>query len=139
MGRPIATNVDACASELHVRIVPEMHTLFPAISLFLVVFGRFLAPRHPPDSGPAVCTRLKKMQATVCIKMGSLASAEVGPKAQPLIQRYGVALVSIPSPSSFPFDRKMSRPLPEILPSHISECFEKRRQATVMQVTINDA
>jgi len=72
-GRPIATNLDVCPYAKHVRIGTEMHTLYSAQDVLLAVFGLFLANRHPPDSVPAVCTRLKKMHPTVCIKVGCLA------------------------------------------------------------------
>jgi len=68
---PVATNASVRPPAKHVRIGTEMQVLFPALGVFLVVFGRFLPPRHPPDSVPVTCTRLKKMQATACIKIAS--------------------------------------------------------------------
>ncbi len=95
IGRPIATNAYVCPYAKHVRIVTEMHTLFPATIVFLVVFGLFLPPRHPPDSVPVVCTRLKKMQSTVCIKIGNLRS---GIRSRPS----ALARPLSPSPVSLP-------------------------------------
>jgi len=54
----------------HGRIAKEMHTLFLAISVFLVVFGRFLGVGHHLARGLPTCTRLKKMQAIACVKIG---------------------------------------------------------------------
>jgi len=98
----------------HVRIGTKMHTPFPALGVFLVVFSRFLAHRHPPDSVPAVCTRLKKMHATACIKIGNLRSGlrplrdgrlAVNPSfisCSPLLALHSVLAASLLSARCFP-------------------------------------
>src|SRR5208282_3775031 len=50
--RPIQSRAYDCASEKHVKTPLPMHTLFPAPSVFLVVFGRFFGPSPPPVQCP---------------------------------------------------------------------------------------
>src|SRR5208282_2978404 len=70
MGRPIASNASVCPPAKHVRIVTKMHAVFPALGVVLVVFCRFLASGHHRARGWLTCTRLKKMRANACIKIG---------------------------------------------------------------------
>ena len=57
---------------LHGRSTGKMQAVCSALSNSPVEFRGVFAVRHPPDSVPVTCTRLKKMQATACIKMGRL-------------------------------------------------------------------
>src|SRR5208282_1574231 len=47
-----------------------MHAVFSAPGVFLVVFGRFFSMGHHLARGLPTCTRLKKVQATACVKIG---------------------------------------------------------------------
>ena len=87
--RPIASDASVRPPAKHVKIVTQMQELFPAIGALLVVFGRFLAPRHHRARGLLTCTRLEKMQVIACIKIGNLRSSLPSPPALPHPAAYG--------------------------------------------------
>jgi len=52
------------------KLSPKCKRFFPALDIFLVVFGLLLAHGHHRARGLPTCTRLKKMQANACVKIG---------------------------------------------------------------------
>src|SRR5208282_2349170 len=50
------------------EIVTNMQSLFPAIGVFLVVFGRFLGVGNHWDCGWPTCTRLKKCKRPLALR-----------------------------------------------------------------------
>jgi len=70
LGRPIATDAGVRPPAKQVRIGTEMKAVLPATASFFVVFCRFFGVGHHRARGLPTCTRLKKMQAIACVKIG---------------------------------------------------------------------
>src|SRR5208282_471962 len=71
---PIQSRASQCALANQVKIPWEMQAFLGRIIFLLVNYGLFMRVGHHRARGLPTCTRLKKMHATACIKVGNLRS-----------------------------------------------------------------